>query len=231
MGKPAGRQTRVIDTLPTTQKQKVIDALIAGESCRKVSAMIAQCGHTISYSQVAAYRREVIRPAVKTGQKLRELNRVPEDVSIQTRETANLTRQVIDAGPIIAQREKRVALLDEYLQRLQTVATERGADMPNVPGGKTGLLCRRIKQVGQGKDAQIVEEYELDGTLLREMREHAKQAAQELGQWEESARPTGSNVAVVVLPVAGLPGPAAPVPQVLPAGAVRFLPPGEPDTK
>jgi hypothetical protein len=41
------------------------------------------------------------------------------------------------------------------------------------------------------------------------------------------SQPTGSQVAVVVLPVAGLPGPAAPVPQVLPAGAVRFLPEGE----
>jgi hypothetical protein len=41
------------------------------------------------------------------------------------------------------------------------------------------------------------------------------------------SQPTGGQVAVVVLPVAGLPGPAAPVPQVLPAGAVRFLPEGE----
>jgi AcrR family transcriptional regulator len=45
----------------------------------------------------------------------------------------------------------------------------------------------------------------------------------------EHAQPAGAQVAVVVLPVAGLPGPAAPVARVLPAGAVRFLPASDTD--
>jgi hypothetical protein len=219
------RGRSIIEDLPGGLRAKVDEALALGRSLRAV-AEIAGCSHTV----IQDYKRNIWEPARKLAAKLLE----EKPTAVEIADTANrsmaiaeATRAVITAGPIIAQREQRVALLDEYLRRLQTVATERGADMPNVPGGKTGLLCRRIKQVGQGKDAQIVEEYELDGTLLREMREHAKQAAQELGQWEESARPTGSNVAVVVLPVAGLPGPAAPVAQVLPAGAVRFLPEGE----
>jgi hypothetical protein len=33
-----------------------------------------------------------------------------------------------------------------------------------------------------------VEEYQVDTRLLKELREHKKQAAQELGQWSEKAR-------------------------------------------
>jgi hypothetical protein len=219
---------RAWETWPDSLRRKVMEALAAGKGLREV-AKVAGCSHTL----IQDYKREVFEPAKKAATKLLPEKPTVSDIATQAdehRELGAATNAVIDAGPLIAAREHRVAALQDYWARLQRVAAERGEDMATVPGGKTGLLCRRIKQVGQGKDAQIVEEYELDGTLLREMREHAKQAAQELGQWEESARPTGGQVAVVVLPVAGLPGPAAPVPQVLPAGAVRFLPlpPGEP---
>jgi hypothetical protein len=56
------------------------------------------------------------------------------------------------------------------------------------PGADKGLLARSYKQLGSGEDATIVEEYAVDGVLLKELREHEKQAAQELGQWSEKSR-------------------------------------------
>ena len=87
----------------------------------------------------------------------------------------------------IARRHRRVARLQDRWDRLDRVVQERSADpqMRNAPGGKTGLLVRRIKVIGKGQAAREVEEYELDAALLREEREMAKQAAIELGQWDQ----------------------------------------------
>lgn len=60
--------------------------------------------------------------------------------------------------------------------------------MPDVPGGKTGLLVREIKSIGAGPNSREVEEYKVDTGLLKELREHERQAAIELGQWQESGQ-------------------------------------------
>jgi hypothetical protein len=46
------------------------------------------------------------------------------------------------------------------------------------------VLC----QLGSAEYPNVVEEYEVDTGLLKELREHEKQAAQELGQWSDKAR-------------------------------------------
>lgn len=81
--------------------------------------------------------------------------------------------------------ERRVASLDDRWSRLHRVITARAEDpeMQGVPGGDTGLLVRKVKKIGSGDDAEIVNEYAVDTGLLAELREHEKQAAQELGQW------------------------------------------------
>lgn len=81
--------------------------------------------------------------------------------------------------------ERRVAALDDRWHRLRRVMEERGAskDMQDVPGGPTGLLVRKYRSVGSGENADLVEEFFVDTGLLSELREHERQAAQELGQW------------------------------------------------
>jgi hypothetical protein len=44
-----------------------------------------------------------------------------------------------------------------------------------------------------------VEEYQVDTGLLKELREHEKQAAQELGQWSEKARVEQGPIEVQVV--------------------------------
>jgi hypothetical protein len=95
----------------------------------------------------------------------------------------------------IAQLERRVDALNDRWRRMQRVIEERGQspDMQEVAGGPTGLLVRTIKGVGSGNDFTLVNQYEVDTGLLRELREHEKQAAQELGQWTEKRELTGQN--------------------------------------
>lgn len=87
----------------------------------------------------------------------------------------------------IAILEKRVEALNDRWERMRQIMEERGEspDMQDVAGGRTGLLVRTIKGVGSGEDFTLVNQYEVDGTLLKELRDHEKQAAQELGQWAE----------------------------------------------
>lgn len=95
----------------------------------------------------------------------------------------------------IAQKAQRVRRLSNRLQRMQQIVEERGADpaMQDVPGGKSGLLVHQVKAVGQGEDYQLIDLYALDAGLLREMRDHEKQAAVELGQWTEKVAPVSPD--------------------------------------
>lgn len=84
----------------------------------------------------------------------------------------------------IANCRERMVCLNELWNRLQRVVSERAKapDMQNVPGGRTGLLVRRVRSIGGD---ETVDEYAVDTGLLQELREYAKQAAQEMGQWVE----------------------------------------------
>lgn len=70
---------------------------------------------------------------------------------------------------------------------MQQVIAERAEakEMQGVAGGETGLLAHNVKGLGKGDDFELVDEYAVDTGLLREIRETEKQAAIELGQWQE----------------------------------------------
>jgi hypothetical protein len=93
----------------------------------------------------------------------------------------------------------RVQALHERRQLLLQIAAERAADpsRAGVPGGGTGLLVRSVKQIGSGATAREVEEYEVDATLLRELRAHEEQAARELGQWTEKTETDNSGPVIL----------------------------------
>lgn len=103
------------------------------------------------------------------------------------------------AAPILAVRENRLAALQDRHDRLAMVLAERAEDMAEAPGGRSGLLVRKQKIIGSGLLSREVTEYELDTGLLSEFREHEKQAAMELGQWQENARPAGPDLTVQLM--------------------------------
>lgn len=106
----------------------------------------------------------------------------------------------------IADRKNRVDALNDRWNRLRQVLDERGADptMQAVPGGTTGLLVRQVKALGSGEFMQIAEEYAVDTGTLKEIREHEKQAAQELGQWTDKQDVTSGGKPLVVKVLRGV---------------------------
>ena len=95
----------------------------------------------------------------------------------------------------LASKEARLAFLSDRHARMTQLLEERANDpsLEGVPGGSTGLLTRQIKIIGTGQSAQIVFEYTFDAALVRELREHERQAAQELGEWTERREITGRD--------------------------------------
>lgn len=84
-------------------------------------------------------------------------------------------------------RENRLKNLQARVDKMMALIEARGSseEMQDVAGGETGLLVREIKHLG------FV--FKFDAALLREMREHEKQAAQELGQWLEKKEISGAD--------------------------------------
>ena len=96
----------------------------------------------------------------------------------------------------IADRVYRVSVLNDLLERCQLVIAERALDMKDVPGGKSGLLVRKLKVVGgavtkseaRGKvliertAPEVREEYMFDAALVASIRELTKEAGIEMGQ-------------------------------------------------
>src|ERR1039457_6301412 len=72
----------------------------------------------------------------------------------------------------ITDRNARVGLLQDLVDRIRKVIAERGADMADVPGGSTGLLVRDYK----GKDADTPV-YKFDAGLVEQMNATCKQLA------------------------------------------------------
>lgn len=107
----------------------------------------------------------------------------------------------------IADQLKRVAALNDRWGRMRRIIEERADDptMQNVAGGKTGLMVRTVKRVSVETDAESgetrtdVEEFAVDTALLKELRDHEKQAAQELGQWAEKQQISGPDGAPLVV--------------------------------
>jgi hypothetical protein len=86
-------------------------------------------------------------------------------------------------------KETRLAKLDRMVRRIESVIAGRAEDMPEAPGGKSGLLARDYK----GKDADRTV-YKFDAPMVKEYRECLKQAAIELGEWTEKREHTIEDV-------------------------------------
>lgn len=94
----------------------------------------------------------------------------------------------------IADKVERVKRLCRRADLMEQLLAERGEELAGkAAGGSTGMLCRRLKRVDvrredpkdKGPRSLMIYEYQFDAALLREMREHEKQVAVEVGDWAE----------------------------------------------
>jgi phage terminase small subunit len=116
----------------------------------------------------------------------------------------------------IAHQQNRIDALVRRHRLLEQVVNERAADafVADVPGGKTGLIVKQLKRVKHiylpdpddedGRASVEVEdqwEAAVDTGLLKELRDHEKQVAQELGEWTEKREIGGMGGAPVLLEI------------------------------
>jgi hypothetical protein len=101
---------RRIKDLPPAILNELNDKLIGGMSCRDASQWVTRQGHKFSFKSLNIYRQRVIRPAVKLGAQIqqvqaltesRELSRVDHAMAVK-----EVTQQVLTAGPLVARVEK-----------------------------------------------------------------------------------------------------------------------------
>jgi hypothetical protein len=142
--------------------------------------------------------------AAECGVTERQLERWKEHPEFRARvagHVAAFREAVLSRG--IARLENRVAALQDRWDGMKTVIRERAEEMQGeCPGGGTGLLVRQVKSIGSGQAAREIEEYAVDTGLLKELREHERQAAQELGQWTDRQDVTsgGEVISFVTVP-------------------------------
>ncbi len=134
----------------------------------------------VSESGNSGKQRETVGKQEQAGKREGEVNHQVRQLAIQA----------ITGAPALQIRENRIAAQQDRHRRLQMVMDARAKNMAEVPGGESGILTRDGKGI-----------YKVDGTLLAEFREHEKQIAVELGQWQEN---TQGNVSIqIVVPPAG----------------------------
>jgi hypothetical protein len=89
-----------------------------------------------------------------------------------------------------AKKLRRLQELDEHWRKLWKIAEERGKslEMQNVPGGTTGLIVRKLKKIGRGRAARVVEEYHFDAALSKALRKVVEEMAKEMRHLEAGSK-------------------------------------------
>lgn len=125
---------------------------------------------------------EIARECDTSRQTLFLWRKEPAFIAKVRSEQSDIHRSIRSSG--IAVLENRVRALHDRWRRLQLIVKERAADpaLIDIPGGASGFIVRKGK-CGYG----------IDKELLDAIRELEKQAAQELGQWEEKFRHAGAD--------------------------------------
>lgn len=106
----------------------------------------------------------------------------PESVARRSAILEEIKAAIVARG--IAEKQNRIDALNDRHTRMRAVIDARAEEHKSYKGGgSTGLLVRQRKVIGTGENAETVDEYAVDTALLKELREHEKQAAIESGEW------------------------------------------------
>lgn len=112
-------QRPVIDTHP--DKQKIVNAILAGLPLRKVAEMAG-----VSRQTVNVYRRKVLRPALRAAIKVRENQAVTSDAAQQVAETAELTNHIATGDRLLSRLESRDAVVDRNIRKADKASDFKG---------------------------------------------------------------------------------------------------------
>lgn len=187
------------------QKDKVIDALLNGQSTRQIASWLNPPLH---YGTIARFCNTYVKPAYRNASKLKlvlnqrdtETATVLQESATPARQgaTANLSdtprgqivKQAIMSIPMLQLREVRIQAKKDRWARLQTIVNERAAAMADIPGGSSGFLARDYK------GENVVHNF--DASLYKALGDTEKDLAIEVGQWQESGQHSGVSVQIVM---------------------------------
>lgn len=171
--------------IPAVEDLTKSDAFLAGflSDLRKERAAQLLAEDALSVTAIAS-AIGVVRETIYAWQREPEVAARIEEIK---RVLGDLTKRFA-----VCSKGYRINSLQQRLLRMELLMDARASspEMEGVKGGETGLLVRDVKAVGKGEEFRVVELFRVDTGLLRELREHEKQAAQEAGQWVDKVAPT-----------------------------------------
>lgn len=123
----------------------------------------------------------------------------------------------------ISSKVDRVSRIQSLIDRMDSLMASRARAYSHVPGGDSGLLVARQREVA----GEVVHEEVLDAMVLKEYRELLRQAAGELGQWDVTGKAAREDTGTSITVIQAVSGPGEPR-QVIAAdarpGAAKPLP-------
>lgn len=144
-------------------------------------------------SDAAVARRWDLTPTAVTIHRAKHLVTSPANMTPARREAHE---QALVQFAISA-KSNRVARIQSLVDRLDLLMAERSKAYANVPGGASGLLVVRQREIG----GEIVNEEVFDTMAVKEYRELLRQAAGELGEWDvtgsRNREESGTSVTVI----------------------------------
>lgn len=167
-------------------KTQVEAAAVAGVAVLTVK----RWGKQDVFSAAVAAEAERIQAAVRAEGIANRQNRIDSQ-----NWRHSLMRQVIEARAD-ANRRRKEALdtVGGFFPRTTTPSGEIDFEGYAAAGAETGLMVHTVTYLKDGRR----EEWAVDTGLLKELREHEKQTAQEVGQWTEKREVTGKGGAPLV---------------------------------
>jgi hypothetical protein len=160
-----------------TWKRELVAKLIA-EGDKSVAQIAAQC----QISERGIYRWKA----------------APEFQARVREHVDNYRRKVLSAG--YCRKENRILLHQKLIEKCLRIIEERAAHpgMENVPGGKTGLIMLRARNLGGGR---MISEFATDAITESIIRANLHAIAQEVGGWGDrrEAGDSGNNGAPTIV--------------------------------
>lgn len=104
----------IIDSLPKEKRQRVIDALMRGESLRSVAKIAG-----VSFQSIDAYKRKIVLPALRMASKVQAAEQVSGDSASIIESQARLTKAIVHGSPFRDRLEQLWGRVDRSLTQAE----------------------------------------------------------------------------------------------------------------
>lgn len=104
----------IIDSLPAERRQKVVDALLRGESLRDVAKVAG-----VTHQAIARYKRVIVMPAIRAAQKVQAAQQLTDTSASVVESQTRLTKAIVAASPFRDRLEELWSRTDKALTQAE----------------------------------------------------------------------------------------------------------------